>query len=405
MGSRIIGVGITGTTLTELERRILRETPPYAVVLFGRNVESADQLRELVADCKAQSSTPPLILIDEEGGRVDRLRNLVPGLPSAESFLEGEETARLTDQFGRIVGQALRYFDIEVNLAPVVDIQRELITKGLERRCFGEDAETVIELAGRFVRGQHATGTAACLKHFPGISRGSGDPHYGSTVVDISLEEMKREDLRPYMELGNLANAVMIGHATYPQIEDPRLPASLSHTISTDILRDVVGFEGIAFSDDMEMHAVSDLGTYEEITDRALLAGNDVILFCSHIERVPDLMGHMERRADADPSFAPRLAEASRRAEDYLRFVEKLRADHPPEIHSFPELKDAVADFVSTFEKAGGEVRTARSLPRGFSDRRRYPRFRDDGEVDDRRNEEEEKAKAGKGRSGREEWT
>lgn len=406
MGSRIIGVGITGARLTELERRILRETPPYAVVLFGRNVESAEQLSELVEDCKAQSSRPPLILIDQEGGRVDRLRNLVPGLPSAESFLEGDETARLTEHFGRVIGQALRYFDIEVNLAPVVDIQRELITKGLERRCFGEDAETVIELAGGFVRGQHATGTASCLKHFPGISRGSGDPHYGSTVVDISLDEMKQEDLRPYVELGNLSNAVMIGHATYPQIEDPRLPASLSRTISTDILREVVGFRGIAFSDDMEMHAVSDLGSYEEITDRALLAGNDVILFCSHIERVPELMDHMQRRADRDPSFAPRLEEATRRADDYLRFVETLRADHPPEIRSFPELKDAVAEFVTAFEHAGGEVRAARALPRGFSDRRRYPRFRDDGTADDRRAEEEaKKAKAGKGRSGREEWT
>lgn len=402
MSSRVIGVGITGTTLTDMEKRILRETPPYAIVLFGRNVETEAQLRDLVADCKSHSSRPPLILIDEEGGRVDRLRNLIPGMPSAESFLEGEHTREMTGWFGRIIGMALRYFDIEVNLAPVVDIQREHPTKGLERRCFGSDAATVIQLAGEFVRGQHETGTASCLKHFPGISRGSGDPHYGATVVDIPLEELRAEDLRPYVELGNVAGAVMIGHAIYPQIDDPRLPASLSRKMSTEILRDVVGFRGIAFSDDMEMHAVSDLGTYEEITDRALLAGNDVILYCSHIERVPALMDHMEKRAAGDPDFAPRFAEATRRADEYLRFVDGLRVANPPVVSSFAELKDAAGEFIAAFEKAGGETGRAISLPRGFSDRRTYPRYREDGTPDDRREDERKKET---GRSGREEWT
>jgi beta-N-acetylhexosaminidase len=406
MSSRVIGVGITGTTLTDMEKQILRDTPPYAIVLFGRNVESEGQLRDLVAECKSFSSQPPLILIDEEGGRVDRLRNLIPGMPSAESFLEGEHTRELTGWFGRIIGMALRYFDIEVNLAPVVDIQREIPTKGLERRCFGSDAKTVIELAGNFVRGQHEAGTASCLKHFPGISRGSGDPHYGATVVDIPFEQLRKEDLQPYVELGNLAGAVMIGHAIYPQIDEPRLPASLSRRMSTEILRDVVGFNGIAFSDDMEMHAVSDLGTYEEITDRALLAGNDVILYCSHIERVPQLMEHMEKRAAGDPDFAPRFAEANRRADDYLRFVDTLRVENPPLVGSFAELRDAVGEFIAAFQKAGGETGRAVALPRGFSDRRTYPRFREDGTKEDRRaTEGADEEKKRKGRSGREEWT
>ncbi len=404
MSSRVIGVGITGTKLTDMEKEILRNTPPYAIVLFGRNVESEGQLRDLVAECKAYSSQPPLVLIDEEGGRVDRLRNLIPGMPSAESFLEGESTRAMTGWFGNVIGMALRYFDIEVNLAPVVDIQRDVPTKGLERRCFGSDAATVIELAGNFVRGQHEAGTASCLKHFPGISRGSGDPHYGATVVDIPLEELQVEDLRPYVELGNEAGAVMIGHAIYPKIDDPRLPASLSRKMSTEVLRDVVGFRGIAFSDDMEMHAVSDLGTYEEITDRALLAGNDVILYCSHIERVPQLMEHMEKRAAGDPGFAPRFAEATRRADEYLAFIRGLRAANPPKVSTFAELKDAAGEFIAAFEKAGGHPGHAISLPRGFSDRRHYPRYREDGTKEDRRTLEEEEKKQ-KGRSGREEWT
>lgn len=404
MGSRVIGVGLTGKSLTELERMILRQTPPWAVVLFGRNVGTAEELRELVLECKSQSDRPPLILIDQEGGRVDRLRTLFPGLPAAESFLANERTRGMARVYGRVLGAALRWFDIEINLAPVVDIQREEPTKGLERRCFGTDGETVIQLAGDFVRGQSSAGTASCLKHFPGISRGSGDPHYGTTVVDLSLEELKAADLRPYMELGKIAPAVMVGHATYPQIDDRRTPASLSYQITTGILRDVVGFEGLAISDDMEMHAVSDLGTWEEITDQALLAGNDIVMFCSHIERVPDLMEHMKKRAEGDPIFAPRLVEANRRAEAYLRFMADLRRDNPPLVDSYEELEDMVGQFLEDFDRAGGELSHVKPLPpRGFSDRRTYPRYRSDGTIEDRR--EDEREKGGTGPTGREEWT
>ena len=90
---------------------------------------------------------------------------------------------------GKIIGMALRYFDIEVDLAPVVDVRGAQAPKGLERRTFGADPETVIDLAGAFMRGLHSAGTGACLKHFPGIGIGSADPHYGATVIDISLDE------------------------------------------------------------------------------------------------------------------------------------------------------------------------------------------------------------------------
>src|SRR5205085_891202 len=194
----ILGIGITGRTLTDLERSIISETSPYAVVLFGRNIESDEQLRELVSECKRIAKRPPLMMIDEEGGRVDRLRNLVPGLPSAQAFDEGEQPLEMSEWTGKVIGMALRYFDIEIDLAPVA-------------------------------------------------------------------------------QLGEEAGAIMIGHGTYPQIDDPDLPATLSRRISGDLLRNDAGFQGFAITDDMEMHAVSDLGAYEELTDRALIAGNDVI--------------------------------------------------------------------------------------------------------------------------------
>ena len=102
------------------------------------------------------------VWIDEEGGRVDRLRQIIPGLPSAEAFGEGEKPREMSEWHGRVIGMALRYFDIEVDLAPIVDIRGDAAPKGLERRTFGADPETVTDLAGAFMRGLHASGTASC---------------------------------------------------------------------------------------------------------------------------------------------------------------------------------------------------------------------------------------------------
>ena len=378
----ILGIGITGKTLTDLERRIISETSPYAVVLFGRNIESDEQLRELVAECKRIAKRPPLMMIDEEGGRVDRLRNLVPGLPSAQAFDEGEQPVEMSEWTGKLIGMALRYFDIEIDLAPVVDVRSpDYAPKGLERRTFGDTPERVVELARAFMRGLHGAGVASCLKHFPGIGRGSADPHYGATVIDVPREELAR-DLAPFAQLGEEAGAIMIGHGTYPQIDEPDLPATLSRRISGELLRNDVGFKGVAITDDMEMHAVADLGAYEEITERALMAGNDVILYCSHIERVPDLQRHIAERAKRDEAFGARFRDAVEKAETYRAHCERLRANGAPPAKSFEALLDETIAFVDAFRKT-------------------RPLY-DDYLGDDRR---KNNRSPGTGKTGREEWT
>lgn len=379
----LFGIGITGKALTDLERRILRESTPYAVVLFGRNIGDAKQFRELVREIKSLATVPPLFMIDEEGGRVDRLRHLIPGLPSAQAFAEGERPVELSEWFGRVIGTALRYFDVDVDLAPVVDIRADEAPKGLERRTFGDDAESVVELAGAFMRGVHAAGVATCLKHFPGIGAGSADPHYGATVIDLSLEQLAARDLVPFERLGAEAGAIMIGHGAYPRIDVPDLPATLSRRITHDMLRDVAHFDGLAVTDDMEMHAVSDLGSYESITDRALLAGNDIILFCSHIERVPDLQRHLREQASRGDEYGARFADANRRAEAYRAHVARIRADAAPTPRRFAAVVDEAARFVDEFDK----TRPLRDAVVPDNDRRKGPRH------------------PGRGHTGREEWT
>jgi beta-N-acetylhexosaminidase len=375
----VLGIGLTGKSLTDLERKIITETSPYAVVLFGRNIADPRQLRELIREVKSIAPRPPMFMIDEEGGRVDRLRHLIPGLPSAQAFAEGEQAEELSAWMGKVIGMALRYFDIEVDLAPVVDIRGQQAPKGLERRTFGADAETVIDLAGAFIRGLHSAGTGACLKHFPGIGTGSADPHYGATVIDLSLDDLIHRDLIPFTRLGNEAGAVMIGHGCYPQIDEPDLPATLSRRITTGLLREVAGFNGLAMTDDMEMHAVSDYGSYEYISERAVLAGNDVVMFCSHIERVPDLQRFLMNKIDADSAFRARVQEASVRAGKYRQHVDQLRKSATASVDDFDQLIDEVARFVAAFEKTrSGEVYVPES------ERRKNPRTP---------------------RTGREEWT
>lgn len=382
MGCELLGIGITGKALTDLERTIIRERTPYAVVLFGRNIGSVAQFRDLVAEVKSLSSRPPLFMIDEEGGRVDRLRHLIPGLPSAEAFAEGEDGERLSEWLGKLIGMALRYFDIEVNLAPVVDVRREAAPKGLERRTFSSDPAEVVRLAGAFMRGLHGAGVASCLKHWPGIGAGSADPHYGATVIDLTRQELIDHDLLPFRELAPPAGAVMIGHGAYPRIDAPDLPATLSRTISTDLLRNELGFGGLAVSDDMEMHAVSDLGSYEEITERALLAGNDTILFCSHVERIPDLDAYLRKRVAEDEAVSARYSEALARCEAYRVHCERIRANAQP-VPSFDDLIDEATRFVEHFQ----ETRPPYDDATPDQDRRKSSRI------------------PGTGRTGREEWT
>jgi beta-N-acetylhexosaminidase len=383
MHNQVLGIGLTGKSITDLERKIIVENSPYAIILFGRNVGDVRQLRELVAEVKRIARRPPVFMIDEEGGRVDRLRHLIPGLPSVESFGEGDRAAELSAWLGKIIGAALRFFDIEVDLAPVVDIRGEVSPKGLERRTFGRDPEMVIELAGAFIDGLHGAGTASCLKHFPGIGIGSADPHYGATVIDTSFDELRNRDLVPFAALGNKAGAIMIGHGTYPQIDEPDLPATLSRRITTDLLREVAGFNGLAITDDMEMHAVSDYGSYETISERALCAGNDVVMFCSHIERIPDIQRFLGTKVKEDEAFRARVEEASGRAARYRHHIDYIRRDGLPAASKFEEILDEAGRFADAFQKS--RHATDAVVP----------------EVDRRK----DSRTPGTGRTGREEWT
>lgn len=348
MMSSVLGTGIAGTELSDLERKFLRESPPAAVVLFARNIRSVDQVRALISDIRQQAPAPVLIMIDQEGGRVDRLRDLFSGLPGAEQLGRSRSGAALAQESGELMGAILRLLDVDVDLAPVVDVERGVPAPGLERRCFGRDPQTVTTLAGGFMRGLHARGVGACLKHFPGIGAASADTHYGPATISISADELSATDLAPYRALAAQAKAVMIGHGTYPNLPEPKLPASLNPAIIRQLLRVELGFQGLVISDDMEMHAVSDRCSFAEGAEKALIAGNDVVLFCAQIEAMPALVTQLARRVDDDAALGGRVDDALVRISAYRDHIEGLRRD--AERLTADQIQDWLAEFRSRVE-------------------------------------------------------
>lgn len=324
----LLGVGLAGTRLSDVERRVLAERSPFAVVLFARNVESEEQLRELLADVRGAAPVPPLFMIDEEGGRVDRLRSIVPGIPGASDFADCAEPATVRE-FGAAIGALLDSVSIEVNLAPVVDLWREGLSPSLTRRCFGGAPEEVADRAARFIEGMANAGVASCIKHFPGLGLSATDPHYGASVIDMTLEELEALDLVPYRRLAKVAPSVMVSHGVYPKIDPGALPGTLSEFVSTTMLRGMVGFEGLAIADDMEMHAVSGLASPGEIAVRSIAAGIDLVLFCSRIEEVPAICGRIDEELRRDERFAARVDEARQRGARFAVECARLRARRP----------------------------------------------------------------------------
>jgi beta-N-acetylhexosaminidase len=305
----LFGVGVGGTALTASERRILAASPPFGVILFRRNVESAEQVRALVASVRALGVR--LIFLDQEGGPVDRLRDLIGPSPSfARAAAAGQARGA-----GALAGAALTSLDVDVDLAPVVD--RALPAAGadvLGERCASDDAGAVIRAAAEFLGGLHDEGVGGCLKHFPGLGRARLDTHLELPVVP---EDRHQEalDLAPFDALMTVARAVMISHAADP---DGR-PASLSFERATVLLRDILGFDGAAFSDDLEMGALAAFGTLPERSTEAAAAGCDLLFICKQIEGYPDCVAAVEKGVPPE-----RRAQAAARLEEYAAHLAAL---------------------------------------------------------------------------------
>ncbi len=291
--------GCAGTTLSAAERSFFRDADPFGFILFARNVATPEQVRALVADLRAsvgRADAP--VLIDQEGGRVRRLRP--PhwrASPPASAFAAlyardhdaAVEASRLN---GRLLAAELLALGIDVDCAPVLDVPVAGAHDVIGDRAFGHAPEPVIALGGAQAEGLLAGGVMPVAKHIPGHGRAMADSHLELPVVDASLDELRASDFAPFRALADIPWG-MTAHVLYRALASNR-PATTSERIVADVIRGWIGFDGFLLSDDLSMKALG--GSFGERARLSLDAGCDAVLHCN---------GRMEEMTAIADAVAP----------------------------------------------------------------------------------------------------
>ncbi len=360
---QLILTGIPGKHLDPETADTLRRVQPGGFILFGRNIESATQLRKLIDDLRAISEVEPIITIDQEGGRVSRLRLIGHEPPNAQELREKADLA-LIARHGDITGRLLRLFGFNLDLCPVLDISfDDNADNSLRGRCYGKSVEEVVRNAAAFNHAMRAQGIASCGKHFPGYSAATIDAHHELPKIERTREQLDRAELAVFREFvgrggspkrsramevqpsalssGAASNrpspgdqtvdSMMICHAWYPSLDEEKLAASLSPRVITDLLRGELGFTGLVMTDDLDMGAILNEYGLEETIRRAIAAGNDLAMICHRLAAVeqahlvlPTLpAGQLERALTSVADFKKKLAPPENFSEEAFRAIDQ----------------------------------------------------------------------------------
>jgi len=281
VGQMVI-VGLEGYTMNDNAGTMIEDYYVGGFILFGRNVENANQLLDLINTLKKTNSKnkiPIFVSVDEEGGRVSRMPEELIKLPS------NREVGKVNDEdlsyeIGSVVAEELKSFGFNMNLAPVLDIDSNPQNPVIGDRSYGSSAEIVGKLGIESMKGIREGGIIPVIKHFPGHGDTTVDSHIGLPVVGSDIDRLKGFELVPFSEaIKNKVDAVMIAHILLNKI-DPEYPASLSRIIITDILRKELNFNGVVITDDMTMSAITKNYNIGDAAVRAVNAGSDIILVC-----------------------------------------------------------------------------------------------------------------------------
>jgi beta-N-acetylhexosaminidase len=254
---------------------------PFGFILFARNVQEPDQVRRLVSDLRAAVDRPDVpVLVDQEGGRVQRLKppHWRAALPAARfGALRAPKAPKAVFLNHQLIGAELAALGIDVDCAPLLDVQQPGAHDVIGDRSFGSDPEQVTLLGRAAADGLISAGITPVIKHIPGHGRSMVDSHHQLPRVPTPLEELRRIDFLPFRNLRDLPWG-MTAHIVYEAV-DPTSPATLSAKVIGEIIRGEIGFDGLLLSDDMSMKALN--GSMDELTRRALAAGCDVALHCN----------------------------------------------------------------------------------------------------------------------------
>lgn len=348
---QLLLTGVPGTELDAESAALYREIQPGGFIIFGRNIQSPAQLRRLIDDLRGLSEIEPIITIDQEGGRVSRLR-LIGNEPPNAVQLRDRGRLDLIARHGAVTARLLRLFGFNLDLCPVLDIAfDDEADNSLRGRCYGKDVAETIRNAGAFNATLREGGIASCGKHFPGYSRAPLDAHHELPVIPLERADLDAHELevfRHFMPEG--VDSMMVAHAQYPALEPDGLPASLSRRIVTGLLREELGFTGLMMTDDLDMGAILNHYSLEQTLRLAIGAGNDLAMICHRIEALREARGFLDRLP---------AAELDRALGSVARFKERLA---PPDAFSEEEFRLRDADvFQLRLDTLGPELAAARS--------------------------------------------
>lgn len=329
-------IGIAGPEIDSATRDLLAEVSPGGICLFARNIREAEQTRGLLDELRRSLPIAPFLSLDQEGGLVDRLRRILAPTPAANKIKTREEAARLAS----LVAESVRILGFNMDFAPVVDVvddEREQTGNGLYSRAFGRSGGDVVEFAGEFLRVLQENGVFGCIKHFPGLGAAKVDSHEELPSVDISEDELFSTDLFPYQELfaAGGVDLVMSAHATFPNTRlqeadaNGKLsPSSLSHNFITTLLRDELGYDGLAITDDLEMGAIMKNYGIGAACVMAVHAGQDQLAICAEPANIREGFSAVLAAVECGEISEDRLNESlTRIAELKSRLTEPLPFD------------------------------------------------------------------------------
>jgi beta-N-acetylhexosaminidase len=294
---QLLFVGFPGLEIPpELGARI-REGRVGGVVLFRRNLGEPEQVRTLIRRLHelAPADAPLTVAIDQEGGRVQRLRDPWTEWPPMRSL--GAGAVERTTAFAKALAVELLDVGVDLDFAPVVDVDSNPDNPVIGDRSFGRDPATVSRHAAAFIEAMEAAGVATCAKHFPGHGDTDLDSHLALPRLDLDRARLDRTELPPFhAAIAAKVASIMTAHVLFPKL-DAKRPATLSPAVMA-VLRDELGYDGLVFSDDIEMKAVADHFSVEQRSLGALAAGVDVILACSQADLREEVLAKLERAPD-----------------------------------------------------------------------------------------------------------
>jgi beta-N-acetylhexosaminidase len=348
---QLLLVGVPGLEMDIETARIFRKVQPGGYILFGRNIRSVQQLRKLIEDLRDLSQIEPIVTIDQEGGRVSRLRLIGNEPPNAQQLRE-KGNSTLIREHGRITGELLRLFGFNLDLCPVLDICfDEEADNSLRGRCYGSSVEEVIEFAGAFNDALLATGMLSCGKHFPGYAAAGLDPHHGLPRIDRSRAELDRTELAIFQKFARRVSSMMVCHAWYPVFDAEKTPASLSRSIVTDLLLSELGFDGLVMTDDLDMGAIINEVGFNATIERAICAGNHLAMICHRINLAEEAFAALGR---VEPAAVDRALVG------VARFKAKLAPPDPFAEERFRDLDRQIWELrVATLGEERAAVRSS----------------------------------------------